>query len=69
MDYNGIFKGVFDEAEELQATNRNYNNRAAFQAEMKTIAAERRLSNKLGTTRERTRKEKLDEPFELGGAL
>ena len=68
MDYNSIFKGIFD-GEELKPENKNYHNKLAFQAEMKTIAEERRISNKLGVVRERTRKEKLDEPFELGGAL
>ncbi len=68
IDFSGIFKEAF-KVEGGESGPSRQKRVEEFKREMKTIAEERRISNGVARARERIRKEKLDEPFELGGAL
>lgn len=75
IDFSGIFREAFKDgdyriADSTQAGSNSHRMHVEkFKQEMKTIAEERRISNGIAKARERIRKQKLDEPFELGGAL
>ena len=68
IDFNDMFRQVIKDSYKV-STNYQQQNIAKFKQEMHAIAEERRISHGLAQARERIRKEKMNEPFELGGAL
>lgn len=70
FDFNAIFKEAF-QVPNYDSVKSDHNKHKVenFKKEMKAIAEDRRIHQGIVKQRERIRKEKLDEPFELGGAL